>query len=519
LSGYEKIDRYLIENKLIYKSFIELPRDMMSRKIAHKIMFTTNGKDFIDYTEDINENGAKKSAYIKNNNNIISFLGVANGSFAYLDKMAARGNFTVFDKEALVTYPPLIRRYNFKKRGEQFFNIMTVVSPGLPPVPGVISITAIGKDIIDFEGKKVKCENLVFELQNGDLISVWAAQAFHNILIVKIPKYGFKAVLCTQKELIPVEEYRKKSGLYSEKDLTFQNGDITLQGILSIPNTKNGPYPAVLLVWGEGPLDNSASGLFTDISHSLAENSYCVLRFDKRGIGKSQGFFSTYDQAEEIDDLKKAVEFLKGVPDVDKERIGILGYREGSFYAAYLASADEDIRGCVLLSASASLDPLKNDSKRAEEMVKENISSDPLYIENVIKTLSQSKTMAQEEGDWITIEGSSVFTKKLKMQNAYQIPEALEKLKIPVLIIDGTKDGIYRTEEIREIEDILSKSGNSSVTAQYFANLDDLLGHIVRDGYVREHIEIDPEVTKNIVLWLDENLIKPSTVSSELPEE
>ncbi|MDD5680041.1 MAG: alpha/beta fold hydrolase [Candidatus Omnitrophica bacterium] len=507
LTGYEKTDRYLVENKLIYKSYLELPRDILDRKTIRKIRFDAGGKNFIDYTEETTANASQSTAYVKNDNNYISFLGVGNADFAYLDHMPILGNFTMFENETLATYPPLIRRYNFKRRGEQFFNTLTVISPNLPPLPGVISITAIGKDVIEIEGKKIKCENLVFELNGGDLASVWIAQTFHNVLMVKIPKTGFKAILCAKKDVIPVEEYTRKSNLYSEKEVTFKNGDISLSGILSIPNTEKSPYPAVLLIWDSGPLDNTAMGMFTDITHALAENGYCVFRFDKRGIGKSQGLFSTYDQSEEIGDLRKAVEFLKSTPEVDPTRIATLGYSEGGFYAAYLASLDDGIKNCIIISAADSMNPAKDDFKKIKEFVRRNVTANPQYSKNVVNTILQSGEIIKDKGDWITILGNSIFTKKVKMRDGYDMVDTLKKIKTPVLILHGKKDNINLPEGVRELENALSAGGNSRFTVTYFADLDHLMGNMVKNGNVREHIEVDPSVIKNLVSWLNDNLI------------
>ena len=101
--------------------------------------------------------------------------------------------------------------------------------------------------------------------------------------------------------------YKRKSDLYYEKEVNFNNEEIVLSGTLSVPKSGNGPYPAVILIWGSGPLDRDAGGMFTDLAYHLANSGYCVLRFDKRGIGKSKGLFSTYAQPELISDLKKAV--------------------------------------------------------------------------------------------------------------------------------------------------------------------------------------------------------------------
>lgn len=517
LVGYEKADRYLVENKLIYKSSLELPRDMLLRKTTRKTAFDVSGKKFIDYTEETSSNGGKSTIYIKNENNAVSFVGIADAAFSFLEKMDTVGTCTVFESEAVITYPPLMRRYNFKKRGEQFFNILTPISPDLPPLAGIVSITAIGKDVVDIAGKKVRCENLVCELSNGSLVSVWVAQAFHNILMVKIPGAGFKAVLCSKKDVIPVKEYAKQSSLYSEKDIIFKNDEIALSGVLAIPNSGERSYPAVMLIWNGGPLDRGNAGIFTDIAHTLAENGYCVLRFDKRGIGKSQGFFSTYDQSEEIADLKKAMEFLKSVPEVDQARIAVLGYGEGGFYASYLSNAEDSIRCCIIMSAAAITDPAKNEFKKTAELIRRNITADPQYLANAVSAISQSMEIAKDKGDWITILDNRVFTKKMRMRGNYDTAETLMKVKVPILILHGKMDSISLPEESEALEKALSKNGNKNFSVIYFDGLDHFMGKVVKNGEIRDHVEIDPMVTRNILSWLNDNL-RPLAAETQSPK-
>ncbi len=333
--------------------------------------------------------------------------------------------------------------------------------------------------------------------------------------MIKIPKTRFKAVLCAKKEVIPVAEYTKKSNLYSERDEIVKNGDISLSGILSVPNNGGGPYPAVLLVWDSGPMDNTNMGVFTDIAHALAENGYGVLRLDKRGIGKSQGFFLTYAQAEEIDDLAKSVDLLKTMPEVDKSRIAVLGYGEGGFYAAHLAGMDEEVKGCVIISASARMNSIKNDFGKIKESIASSVSNDPEYLKFVMMTMDESKSLIKDKDDWITLLGSRIFTKAMKMQDNYDILEALVKVKVPVLILHGKKASANFTDEAKEMEAALSKSGNNNFRVVYFKGLDSCMGTVVKNNTVRDHIEVDPDVIKTIISWLDENLTAPASFSRE----
>lgn len=516
LAGYEKVDRYLLEDSLIYKSSSELARDILHKKTTRKITFDSRGKNLIDYTKESSTNGADKTEYILSNPEKISFMATGYADFLYSDNVPSYGNDLPFESDAIVTYSPVIRRYNLKKGGEQFVNVLMPLPNSLPPLRQTVSITSIGRDIIEIEARKINCERLVLELENGDLISVWISKGSHNILMVDIPKYGTNAIFCTVKLDIPVQEYKRGSSVYTEKEITFTNEDIVLYGTLSVPTAVKAPYPAVMLIWDSGPLDRDALGLFTDIAHTLAESGYAVLRFDKRGVGKSHGLFSTHGRSEEISDLKCALNFLKSLPKVDKSRIALLGHSEGGFFAAYLASSDKDVRGCIIMSALSSLSPLKDECGKLRKIIKGMVPDDEEYLESTIEATRDSRQIIKDKGDWATVLGKRVFTKKMNSEGTYSVLDTMKKVKVPILILHGRKDGINFAEEAKELEDALAEGGNDEITTIHFGKLDHFFGTTVKNPPVRDHIEVDIEALKSITTWLDKKLLPPP---AETPEE
>ncbi len=514
LMGYEKIDRYLLENSVVFKSSTELPRDIEKRKVFRKIAFDVREKEFKDYIKNVQINGAKSLVHISVSPEKTEYLATDNATFVYLDNVPRRGNDIPFEVTSLATYPSLVRRYNFKKRGEQYVNIISPVSTSLPPVSDTVTIDAIGIDTIKIEGRDIQCERLSLESKKIGFVSLWVTRTFHNVLMVDVRNYGFKAVLCAEKEPIPVKEYRRKSELYVEKEIAFTNGETELYGTLTIPTKETLPLPAVLLIWGKGPLDRDARGLFTDIAHTLAESGYCVLRFDKRGVGqnKDSTLFATYDQVEEIADIVCALDFLKSQPEIDKDRIGVVGHSEGGFYAAYIAGHDYGIRACVLLSAPSSLNPLENNCNKLLHTIKRTVSYDNEYCTIALASLKKSRMML-DESDWITILGQRLFTKKMKNENKYNPLETVKKIKVPVLILHGRKDAINDIEEAEALGKALAEGGNNNFTMIYFGDMDHRFGKFVRKPPFREHIEVEEEVLKSLLSWLDENLASPLTES------
>src|SRR5690606_28809096 len=120
-----------------------------------------------------------------------------------------------------------------------------------------------------------------------------------------------------------------------EMILKTTTGDIS--GTLTIPDHVH-TSPVVLIIAGSGPTDrdgNSTFGVQTNaykmLAEGLAQNGISSLRFDKRGIGKSQMAgakeidlrFETY-----IDDVVSWISLLKA--DDRFSKIILLGHSEGS---------------------------------------------------------------------------------------------------------------------------------------------------------------------------------------------
>lgn len=147
------------------------------------------------------------------------------------------------------------------------------------------------------------------------------------------------------------------------QEVTFAGKGIELSGTLSLPSNAK-KFPAVLLMPGSGPTDRNGNqpgfqtNLLLDISDSLAKNGYATLRFDKRPVARYQSvwpkanpeishFFSFENH---LADAKAAYEFLKSRPEVDPERVYILGHSEGGLIANQIAP-DLNPAGLILLGS------------------------------------------------------------------------------------------------------------------------------------------------------------------------
>jgi uncharacterized protein len=145
---------------------------------------------------------------------------------------------------------------------------------------------------------------------------------------------------------------------YAEEEVTFGGGTAgnVLAGTLTLPKGE-APFPAVLLIAGSGPQDRDEALAnhrpFLLIADALTRKGIAVLRYDKRGVGKSTGNPDTATTMDLAADAQAALAFLKSRKEIDGSRIGLIGHSEGAIIAPYMAGHSKDVKWLVLLAAPA----------------------------------------------------------------------------------------------------------------------------------------------------------------------
>jgi hypothetical protein len=141
---------------------------------------------------------------------------------------------------------------------------------------------------------------------------------------------------------------------YRSQDVTVSSvAGVTLAGTVLIPNG-TGPFPAVVFVTGSGPQDRDETLLghhpFLVIADYLARHGIASLRYDDRGVAHSTGNFASSTSADFADDAEAAVRFLRGVPGIAGDRVGIIGHSEGGLIGPLVAARSRDVAFVVMMA-------------------------------------------------------------------------------------------------------------------------------------------------------------------------
>ncbi len=121
------------------------------------------------------------------------------------------------------------------------------------------------------------------------------------------------------------------------------------------PAAEARPSPAVLMCHGFTGHRGEAHFLFVHAARAFARAGVAALRVDFRGSGESEGEFRDMTVGGEITDALAALDYLAHRPEVDAERVAVLGLSLGGAVAACVAGREPSVAALVLWSAVADL--------------------------------------------------------------------------------------------------------------------------------------------------------------------
>ncbi|MDR2985792.1 MAG: alpha/beta hydrolase [Nocardiopsaceae bacterium] len=121
----------------------------------------------------------------------------------------------------------------------------------------------------------------------------------------------------------------------------FESDGLSLVGDLRVPSS-GGQAPGLVFTGPFTGVRDQVTGLY---AKRLAASGYVTLAFDHRTFGESAGEPRRHEIPDgKLADLRAAVSYLRGRPEVDGERIGAVGICLGGGYALRFAAFDPRVR-------------------------------------------------------------------------------------------------------------------------------------------------------------------------------
>ena len=263
---------------------------------------------------------------------------------------------------------------------------------------------------------------------------------------------------------------------FEEQDVTIGTGEWQLPGTLTLPQGA-GPFAAVVLVHGSGPNDRDETILvnrpFKDLAWGLASQGLAVLRYDKRTkvYAEKMAALTTLTVKEEtIDDAVAAVELLRQTPDIDPQRVFVLGHSLGGYLAPRIGQADSAMAGLIILAGA---------TRPLEDLMLEQVQ----YIASLDKSAVPQATLTElpqqvnavkalRPGDEAKPPILGVPTAYWLDLQGYRPAELAKSLAVPMLILQGERDYQVTLQDFKNWQ--VALTGRSTAQLKTYTDLNHL---------------------------------------------
>ncbi len=320
-----------------------------------------------------------------------------------------------------------------------------------------------------------------------------------------------------------------------EQEISFTSGKDTIYGTLLIPEGKTGKLPAAVLISGSGPTDRNGNNTLLqgqinshlNFARILADQGVISIRYDKIGTGKT-GLGSFKSNIKEVgfdtfvDQTKAAYEFLKVRPEVDPQRIMLLGHSEGGLIALVAADQLKATNGvkALILAAPLSKPYLETIRTQLTNLIDQQTGGNKevaapylTELDQIIKSLYEKEKLPDTVSQGFVALFSPANEKFLAQVAKYDPAKIAAGLPntLPVLMLCGQKDQQVPCSDVQSLAQGFQKAGNSKANLFELANVNHVFKEVPgtpnpETDYTNPNLKFSQEATDKITTFVKANL-------------
>ncbi|MCO4781040.1 MAG: alpha/beta fold hydrolase [Candidatus Cloacimonetes bacterium] len=328
---------------------------------------------------------------------------------------------------------------------------------------------------------------------------------------------------------------------YLIEELQFKGETDLLSGTLTHPKSKEIP-PLVILVSGSGPQDRDETILnhkpFAVLADFLTKSGIAVFRYDDRGVARSKGDFSKANTLNFANDARGAVNYFLKRKDIDTQNIGMIGHSEGASIVSMLAADLEPKLSFIVMMAGMGVNGHKVLSFQRKQLhinkgvdLKIHYGNEKIF-DGALPLIQSSAS----EADFVksltpmTLDYTAIFKKEfgqdmdaknylqsiyvalanpwMKFFLTFEPSKYLKKVKIPVLVMNGTLDQQVDIDlNLPSIKESFKEANNSHVQYELIDGVNHLF-QTAKTGAVSEYSTIEETISPKVLAILKKWILK-----------
>jgi alpha-beta hydrolase superfamily lysophospholipase len=277
-----------------------------------------------------------------------------------------------------------------------------------------------------------------------------------------------------------------------------------------------------VLISGSGPQDRDENtpgpgglklAIFRSIADTLTRRGIAVLRCDDRGVGESSGDLGSAGLSDLVADVQAAVRYLRSRPEIDDERVALIGHSEGGIIAPIVAVRDPALAAIVLMAGTAtSLDSVIIEQTVSTALEAGGDSADLAEAREMMEEFSQAIREGRdlEETDLPPGLKALESARKWLQEHMQHDPLAtIRRVQAPVLIVNGGQDIQVSPEHARRLGAALEEAGHPDYEVKIFSRLNHLFAVSRGEGaaeYADPNAAVDSEFLSYLADWLTARL-------------